>query len=620
MQGWSAVVPGVWLFRDSCNVYAIEGQGGMLIVDVGTGAWLDHLGELPHPPKALVCTHYFRDHSAGASAAAHGGIAVFVPKGEQESYADPAEIFRRRETYVKYDNLWDTFIPIEPIDIAGTLLDYDRVELCGLSVEVVPLPGVTVHQIGLAVTLPRAGRITFCGEAIHSRGRLARLAPLQYDYQTLGGAVNAFYSAHMLLKRDVGVLCPSLGNPMLGAEVEDALRALKINLRAACAPRRSFVEQLPERLDALENRSLIRVSRSVWYSNASASNTTYLVSRSGKALAIDYGYEAKSLCFPHYGSPANRRALLHDLDELKAQFGIERLDVVLVSHFHDDHVSAIPVLQRLFGTQCWAAESFADLLAQPEAHRFPCNWPEPIRIDRRLALAEKARWEEFEFEFAPMSGHTRFSALIGFEADGLRYAHTGDQYLFLSGEKPFAERARFQNHVYANGALKDGYSQSANWLLARRPDIVLNGHEPPYLTDGAFFDQIGAWASEYRDVHQAIMPLADDDAHFDFDSWSGWIWPYRTLLPEPGRLSVRVTVRNPYPYSANMKVHLVGPAGWQGTGATLLAGPREEVSCELSIVAASMGRRQVFAVELDVDGRPFGQVAEALVTVGGAYF
>ena len=34
---WRLVLPGVWLFRDSCNVYAIEGEDGMVILNAGTG-------------------------------------------------------------------------------------------------------------------------------------------------------------------------------------------------------------------------------------------------------------------------------------------------------------------------------------------------------------------------------------------------------------------------------------------------------------------------------------------------------------------------------------------------------------------------------------------------------
>ena len=79
----------------------------------------------------------------------------------------------------------------------------------------------------------------------------------------------------------------------------------------------------------------------------------YAVEGPEGCLMIDYGYDWKGAAFPIYPYPANRRVLLHDLECLKKQFGIERIDVVLVSHFHDDHVCGIPLLQRLFDTPCW---------------------------------------------------------------------------------------------------------------------------------------------------------------------------------------------------------------------------------------------------------------------------
>jgi glyoxylase-like metal-dependent hydrolase (beta-lactamase superfamily II) len=62
---------------------------GTLFVNAGTGAWLDRVAERFSPPYALLCTHFFRDHSAGAARAAREGIPVFVPEGDEEIYADP---------------------------------------------------------------------------------------------------------------------------------------------------------------------------------------------------------------------------------------------------------------------------------------------------------------------------------------------------------------------------------------------------------------------------------------------------------------------------------------------------------------------------------------------------
>ncbi len=67
-MSWQQVFPDVLVWQDSCNVYAVLGPEGTLIVDAGTGQWLDGIGELPAPPVALVCTHFFRDHSAGGCA------------------------------------------------------------------------------------------------------------------------------------------------------------------------------------------------------------------------------------------------------------------------------------------------------------------------------------------------------------------------------------------------------------------------------------------------------------------------------------------------------------------------------------------------------------------------
>ena len=91
-------------------------------------------------------------------------------------------------------------------------------------------------------------------------------------------------------------------------------------------------------------------------------------------------------------------------------------------------------------------------------------------------------------------------------------------------------------------------------------------------------------------------------------------------LAQPGATTVRVTVRNPFPHPARLDVRLVGPAGWEGSSTSLQAEARAEVSADMQIVPAGACRRQPFAVDLVADGRPFGQVAEALMTVGGQRF
>ena len=614
---WEFVLPDVLVWEDSCNVYAVVGSEGVLVVNAGTGQWLDHLHELPKKPVALACTHFFRDHSAGAIKAARAGIPIYVPEGEREIFADPEQHFRQCDTYLIYENYRDLFAPIDPIPVTGVLRDYDQLRLAGLDISVLPLPGVTITQVGLVIKRPDLGLVVFCGEAIHSPGRMARIAPLQYNYNDLRGAVNAYSAAKELRKLGPSALLPSLGVPIL-RDCDMALEQLQGSLRALCLGRPEEMATL----NLLESAPLHEVTKHVWMSTECFSYSWFIISESGKALAIDYGYNiiGSMLTAPSTAKPYRRRALLHSLEGLRRQFGINRVDVVLLSHYHDDHVCGVPLLQRIYNTQCWVVETFADLVAHPEAHCFPCNWPQPIRVDRRLPLDQSVQWEEYTFRFASMNGHTRFEVAIDFEADGKRFAHTGDQYFFQKGKGDWVNDSVQQNHVYRNGALLDGYAKSAAHLRQWRPDILLTGHQRALYTDGAFFNLLDSWADHYESSHRRAMILGDDEVHFNLDGWGGWIWPYRLHLPEVGPVQVQVTVRNPLPRAALLEVQLVGPQGWVGSAASLPAEARAEVSCELQITPTGTCRRQPFVVELFADGRSYGQVAEALVTVGGPEF
>ena len=45
-SSWETVQEGVSLFRDSCNVYAVRGPQGTLLINAGSGRAAEHLGEV----------------------------------------------------------------------------------------------------------------------------------------------------------------------------------------------------------------------------------------------------------------------------------------------------------------------------------------------------------------------------------------------------------------------------------------------------------------------------------------------------------------------------------------------------------------------------------------------
>nr|QXO96910.1 carbamate hydrolase [Agrobacterium sp.] len=624
---WTRIADDVFWFRDSCNVYALIGSSGSVIVDAGTGTWLEHIDQLPQPPVALLCTHFFRDHSEGAVYASRVGIDVFVPEIEEDIFVDPYIHHLKRETICSFDPVyWHHFAPIEPVNASGVLCDHQILKLAGLEIEVVPLPGATIGQVGIAFQSSQLGKVLCSAETIHSKGKIPRIAPLQQVYVDLDGIAMVYGSVREVSRRKFDVLLPSLGAPII-SEVDQCLSSLSSNLRRAAGARMNGGQTvlLAALLDGIDDTALVKVSEHVYQTKTTKATTVFIVSESGKVLSIDYGAPHHMLNYSILGRRSTRRGMLHSLDELEEITGRRGIDVVLTTHFHDDHVGGINLLKRVFGTEVWASKAFADILERPNDRLLPASWPFPINIDRVLDHNQIFRWEEYEFQMGPDigGGHTRHQAVFSFKADGLTYAATGDQYLSRKLWNPQPDHSWKEDewddvYCYRSGQSESGYRRSEDWLLTVRPDIILNGHQQAILTNDLVFQRTREMTTRFEEIHRELMPLDEEDEHFGFDSTGAWIEPYRLYLSEPGRTSIRVRVRNPLPRSASLQLRLLGPAVFVDGFVTVNCEGHCEAEFEAPVELLHQCRREPAALAMWADGKPFGQVTEVQVTVGHA--
>ena len=53
---WQKIHDGVFMFQDSCRVYAVQCPEGTVIINAGTGLAADHLGEVvQNAPVTVFC-------------------------------------------------------------------------------------------------------------------------------------------------------------------------------------------------------------------------------------------------------------------------------------------------------------------------------------------------------------------------------------------------------------------------------------------------------------------------------------------------------------------------------------------------------------------------------------
>ena len=223
-----------------------------------------------------------------------------------------------------------------------------------------------------------------------------------------------------------------------------------------------------------------------------------------------------------------------------------------------------------------------------------------------------------------MVGHTEFSTLLLIEFDGHRVAHTGDQYFYQTStgqnSLPHQGGAVFTNHVYRNGLSLGGYAECLKHLRAFDPEIILSGHAAPYRPNAEAWRQLERASVEFDEIHRALMPIGTDQVHFGPESQAAIVQPYSLHIPaDGGEARLHGWILNPFPHCAEASAQIVAPyPGWSAATVEISLGPREKRAFEtiLNVPSGTYCRRVPIALDLTVDGRPFGQVAEAWITVG----
>jgi glyoxylase-like metal-dependent hydrolase (beta-lactamase superfamily II) len=588
------------LVRDTCNVWVIRRRKDAICIDFGSGAVLDQLAELGVDRITdVLVTHFHRDGAQGLARAAEAGIRIWVPPVEQDLFTQAGELWDRRRPENDYDLLQERFSLLEPVEIAGVVSEYRTREYGGVELLALPTPGHTPGSVSYLGEV--AGRSTaFTGDLIYGPGQVWSVAATQWTYTGVEGQAAAILSLGVLGRRALEVLLPAHGEAI--EEPAGALAETGRRLGELMELRR--VEETPWNLDRWLEDPWEVLSPHLLRNRTSLATSYALLSDSGAALLIDWGYDLWT-GYPSGGARSTCRPRLESVAALRRNHGVERVEVVLTTHFHDDHVAGLSLLRDVHGTQVWSPENVAPILEDPTLYDLPCLWFDPISVDRVLPSGDAVTWNEHELTVHPLPGHTRYAAAIEFQVDGKRVLATGDQ------QSREANGRSILNYHYRNRFSIDDFVQSAELYARLQPDLLLTGHWGVHELNDEQLGQLMKDGRRIAQLHRELLPFGDAEG------FPARFTPYRVSAGAGEAVELFVEVRNPFDRSETARVLLVLPEGWSGEPALheLALDPRGEARAAFRIVPQGPPRRVPIAADLSVGDTAFGQQAEALVTV-----
>jgi len=603
---------GVFRVIDTCNVYVIRsgvaGTSGIAI-DFGSGAVLDHLAEMEvsHLTHVLM-THHHRDQGQGLPRAVEAGIEVWVPPVEVELFTQADELWHTRRIANDYQLGSDRQSLLASVPVTGTVPEYRSVDFGGVTVRTRPTPGHTPGSVSYLVDRGDE-RLAFSGDLIYGPGKVWSMMSMQWTYTGNEGPAMTMTSALLMQDERPDVLLPSHGEPM--HDPDAALTQLFDHLQDYVDSRMpEGVTDVRQRLDnpfrAISDHLLINTS--------AESNSYVLLSETGNALVIDYGYDMASW-YPLGGPRASQRPWLESIPALKRHYGVTRVEVAVPTHYHDDHCAGMNLLREVEGTEIWVPANVAPIMADPLRYDLPCQWFDPIPADRVLDLGQRIKWREYELTTYALPGHTLYAAAIEFEVDGMRVLATGDQH---NARKGSGTRRDLLNYQYRNLVALDDFTDGAELYRTITPDLMITGHWSAHISDDGLLGRLADAGRHFTEQHRALLPL--DELNMPLTGQFARIVPYFQQVQPGERVTLRVEVMNPSDTATDAVVELVGPVGWRvavdPVRLRLLAGQVCTGELEFTVPAEAVpGRRAVLGIDVTIGPLRLGQHAEALVLV-----
>ena len=606
----TAVADGVFLLRSSCNVYAIVRDGAALLIDSGEADVIDQLTELGVDQVEWVLhTHAHRDQCAATPELARRGAQVAVSAEGEPFYKDPTGFWNDFNLYIRYQFTPDTFKPARPIPVHKILADGESLTWRGIDFTTLATPG---HSLDHTTWLADVGgrKLAFTGDMIHSPGKVWNLFHFDYKYWDGGftGVTKTLTGLSQILAQKVDLLLPSHGEPM--DDPAGAVALLRDHL--------DDLYDLPEEDEAETQPARRQGERREPPVIKQVTEHLYHVRPTGFVLLDGKG---GALFYDHYSVPNEDSRWAHArIDTILKELKIERVEVVIPSHYHEDHVRGFPTLKDL-GAEFWVYEDFVDILEHPSRYNFCCLAPEITVADRVIHDNEWITWGPYTFQVTHFPGQTEYHMAMVGEVDGRRVMFMGDTDCFTPGD-PNMSRRKVKLHgisSFFNEYNLDpgrGFEKAMQRLVELEPELMLFSHSGPREGSPEAYRTNLETIRTRRALVEKVLPHEDPNIGFDPNQFS--FYPYTAPLDADGAVEAEVRLRNHLYRPMTARIEIRAPEGWRSEPSVVdleVAG-KWTSAAEFRLVAPKGGRskdRTIITARIIADGTDWGEYCEMIV-------
>jgi glyoxylase-like metal-dependent hydrolase (beta-lactamase superfamily II) len=630
---FTQLVENLYVHHGIVNVGIVRSGHRALLLDCGGGDILDTLAELGITQvDAILFTHHHRDqawgvHSFAGDPPGSPGVRIGVPAGERawfedvESYwADPARRWHLYD-FNPHNLMLGRSVPVHAAYREGDTLQWEDAEIA-----VLDTPGHTDGSVSYQVDLG-AERYMFCGDVLYGDGQVWDVYSLQKGWLTrdyhgfMGGHKRLIASARKLDSRGAMAWIPSHGpivrDPSRSvALLEARLRAGYERYAAISALRhyfpglfREFHIRKPGDRRARAPHRTRTASDVVWREgfmplSASVSPPGFMrhvgtswmvVSRDGAAFVIDCGTQD----------------VIRQVEAMLAQGEIGAVEGLWISHYHDDHVDAIPQFREAFRCPVLADTHVARVVEHPLAWRLPCISPVTVPVDRRTVDGESWTWREFTMTAYHLPGQTLYHGGLLVEGRGRRIFLAGDSFTMAGMDDYCAGNRNF----LGPGA---GFDACLQLLQTLQPDLILNCHvDVGWTFNDEQLATMRANLAERERLFGDLLPW--DHANYGLDD--SWVrcFPYEQRVSPGEQIGLEVVFTNHSAGEREAVCRPVLPRAWnvEIEASSARIAPQEErgISFRMNVPQDAAPGRCVVPIEVTYGGRPLGPFREAILDV-----